>query len=116
MVRSGTEETDKVSDPIQVKHNEPERRFEVQAGDDLAVLEYRKRGHSIVFTHTGVPPALEGGGIGRQLVRAGLEYAREQGLQVVPMCSFVAAYVRRHREYLDLVPDEYRAKLEAKRA
>jgi predicted GNAT family acetyltransferase len=53
----------------------------------------------MLFLHMGVPPALEGRGIGSALVRAGLSYAREQGYHIVPLCSFVAAYLRRHPEY-----------------
>jgi predicted GNAT family acetyltransferase len=45
---------------------------------------------------------LEGNGIGSLIVRAGLDYAREQSYKVVPLCSFVAAYIRRHTEYADL--------------
>ncbi len=42
---------------------------------------------------------LEGSGVGESLARTGLEWARERELRVVPVCPFVAAYVRRHPEY-----------------
>ncbi len=57
----------------------------------------------IVFTHTGVPPALEGRGIGSALAKTGLEYARANNLEVVPLCSFVRGYIERKPEYQDLV-------------
>ncbi|NOY99859.1 MAG: N-acetyltransferase [Chloroflexi bacterium] len=88
---------------LEVQHRPEAERFEIHAGGHTAVLDYRLDGNVIMFTHTGVPPALEGQGVGSRIVRAGLEYAREQGHQVVPACSFVAAYIRRHPEYQDLV-------------
>ncbi len=82
-----------------VIHDEEAHRFTVEVEGMQAVLDYRLRGKRMLFLHTGVPPALEGRGIGSALVRAGLNYAREQGYHIVPLCSFVAAYLRRHPEY-----------------
>jgi len=84
--------------------NEAAHRFEIREGSDLAVLEYRLRqGNRLVLTHTGVPAHLEGHGYGTFLARSALEYARDHQLQVVPLCSFVQAYLQRHPEYTDLV-------------
>jgi predicted GNAT family acetyltransferase len=69
----------------------------------LAVLEYELEGEIITFTHTGVPTELGGRGLGGQLVRAGLDYARENRLKVIPQCSFVAGYLGKHPEDQDLV-------------
>jgi predicted GNAT family acetyltransferase len=88
----------------EIVHNTASSRFEVRVGADLAVLDYILSNGRIVFVHTGVPPVLEGRGIGSQLARAGLEYARREGLRVVPRCPFVRAYVKRHeKEYGALV-------------
>jgi predicted GNAT family acetyltransferase len=57
----------------------------------------------MTLTHTEVPAALQGRGIGSRLVRGTLEAARAQGLTVVPRCSFVSAYLSRHPEFNDLV-------------
>ena len=86
----------------------PERlRYEARIADaaDVAVAYYYPHGDAIVFTHTEVPPALEGQGIGGELVRYALENVRRQGLAVLPQCRFIAGYIRRHPEYLDLVPE-----------
>jgi predicted GNAT family acetyltransferase len=88
---------------IQVAHQVEKNRFEAQVGGYTAELTYRLAGSNIIFTHTGVPPALEGRGIGSLLVKAGLEYAREKKLKVTPLCWFVAGYIQRHAEYQDLV-------------
>jgi uncharacterized protein len=96
-----------------VRNNEAEHRFELPADGKIAYLTYRRRPQAIVFVHVEVPAELEGHGLGSKLARAGLEFARDQSLQVVPMCPFVAKYISRHREYMDLVPAEYRSRLES---
>ena len=88
-----------------VRHDERKRRFEVKEEGEVAILTYRLAERAIVFTHTIVPDALEGRGIGSRLVRAGLDFARTQGLKVVPQCSFVRGYIERHPETQDLLAD-----------
>ena len=62
----------------------------------------------IVFTHTEVPSAHEGQGIGSSLIRFALKSARERGLQVIPICPFFAAYIRKHAEEQDLLDPAFR--------
>ena len=93
-------------DDLNVEHNEEARRFEIRYGDDMARLEYRLGGSTIVYTHTVVPPALEGHGIAGRLAKEALDYARDRDLSVVPLCPYVAGYIRKHPEYGDLVAPE----------
>jgi len=85
-----------------VLHNEDAKLFELTVNGHTAVLNYVLMGETITFTHTGVPAAVEGRGLGTRLVRAGLEYARSQGLKVRTTCWFVRKYLRRHPEFQDL--------------
>ncbi|HEY0241136.1 MAG TPA: GNAT family N-acetyltransferase [Gemmatimonadaceae bacterium] len=86
-----------------VVNNESAGRFEIDIEGQLAVSNYRRRDDRIVFTHTEVPEQFEGRGIGNRLAVAALDFAREEGLRVVPRCRFIAAFIERHREYQDLV-------------
>lgn len=95
------------SENLSVRNNVEENRFELQAGEYLSVIDYYRKGNDIVFTHTGVPDELSGQGIASKMARAALEYARSEGLDVVPNCPFVRAYIRRHQEYMDLVSDRF---------
>jgi predicted GNAT family acetyltransferase len=85
-----------------VTDNVAEQRFELSTGAGVAFSEYALRGDVLEVRHTEVPPELEGQGIGSQLARGVLEHARARGLQVLPRCPFVAAYMRRHPEFDDL--------------
>jgi uncharacterized protein len=87
---------------ISVQHNAAERRFEAKIDGYLCVAEYEQQDGEIAFTHTFVPPELRGRGIAEKLVRTALDYARAEQLRVVPACSYVAAFIRRHREYVPL--------------
>ena len=53
--------------------------------------------------HTEVPDAVSGKGFGSELARGLLEKIRERGEKVVPRCPFLAAYIRKHPEFQDLV-------------
>lgn len=99
---------DSSSASVQVVHNPASNRFEVRLGDQLAKAEYMRAGEKIVFTHTEVPESQESQGIGSQLARAALDYARDEGLVVVPLCPFIAAYIRRHDAYRPLVLEGFK--------
>jgi predicted GNAT family acetyltransferase len=97
------EEGQMAGETVEVRHDPEARRFEIERPAGIAVLTYERDGQIVVFTHTLVPKALEGQGIGSRLVRAGLEWARASGLKVVPQCPFVAAYIERHPEERELL-------------
>ena len=91
---------------MEVIDNRAEHRYEARLADGLAFAAYRLEPGRIVFTHTEVPAAAEGHGIGQALVRFALDDARARGLAVVPLCPFVAAFIERHAGYQDLVTGE----------
>ena len=83
--------------------NNPERsRFELIAGEEIAWLDYEREGDLIRYTHTEVPPALRGKGLGNKLAFAVLEYAVANKLEVEAECPVVAKYVKEHSEYHDI--------------
>ena len=103
-----------MTDPakLPVRDNPDRHRFEIDLGDgSYAIAEYTLPEGKIMFTHTEVPQAHEGQGLGSRLIRAGLAAARERGLQVIPICPFFAAYVQRHPEERDLLEPSWRARL-----
>ena len=88
---------------IQVEHLPERGRFQACVDGHLCVADYRLDGGRMQMTHTEVHPALEGRGIAAALVRAALDHARAHGLTVVPLCSYVRAYMRRHPDTQDLL-------------
>lgn len=85
--------------------NDPEGgRYEAAVdGRTAGLLEHRREGDVVVMPHTEVFPEFEGKGIGSALARHALEDVRAHGLAVDPQCPFIAAYVRKHPEFQDLL-------------
>ena len=81
-----------------VRDDAARRRYELPVGDELAFIDYLRDGRNVIMTHAEVPPALRGGGVGSALVKGALAIVRAQGEKVVPLCPFVAQYMRRHPE------------------
>ncbi|GGK32797.1 N-acetyltransferase [Deinococcus malanensis] len=93
---------------VQVTHNAEQNRYELHKGSELAAFaEYRPAGNAVMLSHTETRPEFEGQGFGSRLVQEMLDTLRAEERQVVPMCPFVASFIREHREYVDLVqPDQ----------
>ena len=87
----------------QLRDNRAEQEFTLEVDGQTAVAAYQREGGGIVFTHTLVPPEIEGRGVGSKLIRGALDSARDQGLRVVPQCPFVRAYIDKHPEMRDLL-------------
>ncbi|MCU0774577.1 MAG: N-acetyltransferase [Ideonella sp.] len=95
-----------MSDPpsIEIRHHTGHDRIEAWLdGRNAGELTYRMQAGVMVVLHTGVDPALQGQGIAAALVRSALEHARAHEFKVRPLCSYVAAYVRRHPEERELL-------------
>ena len=88
--------------PVTV-HNAAANRFEIHVDGYVGVIDYRRDGNQLILPHVGVPPTLEGRGIAGILTRDTLDWARESGMTVVPVCPYVVAWVQRHPEYADLI-------------
>ena len=80
----------------------PERsRFELEEGGRVAVLTYERGDDDVALVHTVVPAELEGHGIGSRLAETAVAWVRGQGLEVVPLCTFVQGWLQRHPEALE---------------
>jgi len=95
----------------------PERgRYEAWIdGDVVGYAAYERRGSLIVFTHTEVNEDRQGEGVAGTLARAALDDVRRRGLKAVPRCPYIAGWIRRHPDYVDVLahrpppgPDEPR--------
>jgi uncharacterized protein len=86
-----------------IRDNTARNRFEMDVGNDVAIVNYRLSPGVLMLTHTEVPQELEGQGLGSTIVRGVLQIARARGLKVVPACGFVSAFIRKNPEFQDLL-------------
>ena len=84
-------------------HNKNLKRFEMHVDGHIAFLEYMLRPDMIYLIHTEVPPAIGNRGIGSKLVKKVLEEVDRRSLKVVPACSFIDIYIKRHPEWKKLL-------------
>ena len=85
-----------------VRHEPAAHRFAAEVEGGLAELEYQRKDGAVAFVHTFVPEGARGQGVGEALVEAGLGWARDEGLAVIPACPFVERYMADHPETHDL--------------
>lgn len=88
---------------FEVIDNELARQFEARIDGHLAKVEYMMGADRIFLTHTEVPPALEGKGIASTLVEKVLQIVETRKLKMVPLCPYVATYLRKHPEWKRLL-------------
>jgi len=91
---------------LDVIHNSAENRFETSIEGQLSKLDYLIDGDTIIMTHVGVYPEHRGQGIAGKLSRVALEYAKEQSLRVIPMCPYIATYIHRNPQYIELTKQQ----------
>ncbi|MBO0933667.1 GNAT family N-acetyltransferase [Fibrella aquatilis] len=88
--------------------NQDKHRFELRTDGKLSMVVFeRVDDHTLALTHTEVHPDLEGQGIGSNLVKQVLDYVDAHSLKIVPLCPFVATYLKRHPDYQRVVSGQY---------
>lgn len=89
---------------ISIKHHAQNQEFTATSEGHAGELAYSTPAEGVVdFTHTFVEEELRGKGVGEALARAALDYARQHQLRVRTSCKFMAAFVRQHAEFQDLL-------------
>jgi predicted GNAT family acetyltransferase len=94
------------AEKLDVIHNSAEDRFEVWIDGQLSKLDYIEDDNTIVMTHVGVYPEHRGQGVAGKLTEIALEYAKVKSLRVIPMCPYIATYIRRNPQYIELTNQE----------
>lgn len=98
-------------DQAVVINNEQAQRFETTVGALRALITYRRSADRLTLLHAEVPPPLQRRGLAAKLARTALDFARTNHLEVVPLCPYVSTFIRKHREYQDLVSAEQLKKI-----
>lgn len=69
-----------------------------------AELHYVSSGNDIIIVdHTFVSDSMRGQGVGQELVRRVVEFARKEGIKIMPLCPFTKSQFDRHKDYDDVL-------------
>ena len=91
---------------VSIEHHSQDQEFTTIVDGYTAELAYSLPTNGVIdFTHTFVDEGLRGRGMADALAQEALNYARQQGLRVRTSCHFMAAFVRRHAEYQDILAE-----------
>ena len=96
---------------LKLNDNTATHRLELVVDGITSFIEYKQSNGNLFLIHTEVPDTLEGKGVGSAMVEKAFQHAEASGLKIVPLCSFVQLYVKRHQEWDHLIaPDSARYK------
>lgn len=91
---------------MKIVHDEESQKFCLTLNGKESYLYYRLRDNVMDLASTYVPQEMRGKGIAAKIVEAALKFARENKYSIIPSCSYVDVYIRRHIEYKDLLVQE----------
>lgn len=78
-------------------------RYEMDEQDLTSFADYRRDGQRLYIDYVFSPPALRGSGASGRLMTALAQDARDKGLKITPICGYAAAWLRRSKDFADLV-------------
>ena len=87
----------------QVNDNTALQRFELEESGHIAFADYRRSEGVLTLTHVEAPPALRGSGAAGRLMEGIMNHAHTEGILIVPLCSYAAAWIERHPEHHNLL-------------
>lgn len=87
----------------EIRDNVDQSRFELPVDGEVVFADYRRQDDVLAILHVEAPPVLRGSGAAGRLMRGIAEKAREEHLTIRPRCGYAAAWLRRHRDYADVV-------------
>lgn len=73
----------------------------IENAQDVGLLEFELDGYVMTITHTHA--FVKGKGVGKMLVLAAIDYAKENHLKIRPVCSYAYAVMEQNSEYSKLL-------------
>ncbi|WP_374949660.1 GNAT family N-acetyltransferase [Mucilaginibacter sp.] len=84
---------------LQVTNNESIHNFEMFVDGERAFIDYKTKDGKMYLVHTEVPTELQGQGVAEVMVEKTFKYLEENNLKLVPLCSYIQSYLKRHPEW-----------------
>lgn len=91
---------------IPLLNNKSQQQYELTVEGYRSFIDYEIKDNTIYLTHTEVPEELEGQGVAAEMVEKAFHDIEKRGLKLVPYCSYVGIYLKRHPEWNRLLNEE----------
>jgi predicted GNAT family acetyltransferase len=88
---------------LEIKDNKNDNALELWVDGKRSFIEYEIEGKNIYLLHTEVPSEQNGQGIAADLVQKSFAYLEEHNFKVIPACSYVRAFLKRHPDWERIV-------------
>ena len=94
-----------MTEEVQLRINDNKGSFYIEVnGNQEAMMTFVFAGEDkIIIDHTEVNPRNEGKGFGKKMVTKAVEFAREKGIKILPLCPFVKSFFDKTPEFRDVL-------------
>ncbi|MCO5725315.1 GNAT family N-acetyltransferase [Robiginitalea marina] len=89
---------------LAIKDNSFLRQFEIRVDGELAKIEYSSQERKVFLTKLVIPEAIDREGFKEEFIKAVLHHIQEQNLRVVPTSPQIAGFLRKNRQYKEMLP------------
>jgi predicted GNAT family acetyltransferase len=87
----------------QLRDNTEAKRYELDVDGEIVFANYKRSGGILTIMWVESPPALRGSGAAGRLMKLVAQEARDNNWQIVPVCGYAGAWLRRSPEFRQLV-------------
>lgn len=89
---------------LEIKDNSFLRQFETRVEGHLAKIEYSSQERKVFLTKLVIPETIVREGFKEDFIKSVLNHLQEQNLRVVPTSPQIAVFLRKNRQYKEMLP------------
>jgi len=89
---------------VEINDNSFLRQFETRVDGHLAKIEYSSQERKVFLTKLVVPEQITEAGFKEDFIKSVLHLIQEQNLRVVPTSPEIAGFLRKNRQYKEMLP------------
>ncbi len=86
-----------------MKNNSSKSRFELETDGLITFADYKLEKNILTINYVEAPVELRGSGASGKLMEEIAKKARVENLKIIPICGYAAVWLRKHKEFSDLV-------------
>ncbi len=89
---------------VEIKDNSFLRQFETSVEGQLAKIEYSSQERKVFLTKLVIPEGITKTDFKEDFIKSVLHHIQDQNLRVVPTSPQIAGFLRKNRQYKEMLP------------